>query len=89
MFDSRRGTLFAGERALAGVQVFLQLVLHLQVGLRRYQRKAAWRRSLLLHVTRVQSLHLTLKTSHDLNLFTSHLANPFRVEREETGHDWL
>lgn len=36
VFDSRRSTLFAGERALAGVEVFLQLVFHLQIGLRRW-----------------------------------------------------
>lgn len=35
VFDSRRGTLFAGEWTLAGVKVFFQLVFHLQVGLRR------------------------------------------------------
>lgn len=35
VFDSRWGTLFAGEWALAGVEVFLELVFHLQIGLRR------------------------------------------------------
>lgn len=34
MLDGGWGTLLAGERALAGVQVFLQLVFHLQIGLR-------------------------------------------------------
>lgn len=35
VFDSRGRALFAGEGALAGVEVFLQLVLHLQIGLGR------------------------------------------------------
>lgn len=35
MFDSRGRALFAGEGTLAGVEVFLQLVFHLQIGLRR------------------------------------------------------
>jgi len=35
VLDSGRGALFAGEWALAGVEVFLQLVFHLQIGLRR------------------------------------------------------
>lgn len=35
MLDSGWGTLFAGERTLAGIQVFLQLVFHLQIRLRR------------------------------------------------------
>lgn len=33
VFDSRRSTFFTGEWTLAGVQVLLQLVLHLQIGL--------------------------------------------------------
>lgn len=40
LFDDGRSTFFAGERTLAGVQVFLQLVLHLQVGLGCWKIKA-------------------------------------------------
>lgn len=35
VLDSGWGTVFAGERTLAGIQVFLQLVFHLQIRLRR------------------------------------------------------
>lgn len=35
VLDSGWGTLFAGERTLAGIQVFLQLVFHLQIRLGR------------------------------------------------------
>lgn len=38
VFDSRGRALFAGEWTLAGVEVFLQLVFHLQVGFRRWTR---------------------------------------------------